>query len=62
MCGEWQPIETAPRDGSTYLVLRCAAPPHTCVGVYYNGKWKPIHAELKLRPTHWMPLPPPPAQ
>ncbi len=59
---EWQPIETAPKDGRTYLLLRCARPSHTCVGVFYNGKWKPIHAAHELHPTHWQPLPNPPQE
>jgi hypothetical protein len=60
---EWLPIETAPRDGSTYMILRCKRPgPHTCVGTYYNGKWKPIHADISLAPTHWQPLPKPPQE
>jgi hypothetical protein len=64
----WQPIETAPRDGSGFIVT-C---PYVQDGVsmmmwdnklnslvsLFDGK--PWVANFK-RPTHWMPLPPPPA-
>ncbi len=61
---EWQPIHTAPKDGGcTYLILRCTSPgAHTCVGTFYNGRWKVIHADIDPRPTHWMPLPKPPQE
>ncbi len=58
---EWQPIETAPKDG-TYLLLWW---PHwyaqAGVGYFEHGHW---HAEYALSdevgPTHWMRLPAPP--
>ena len=61
---EWRPIETAPKDGGrTYLILRCSRPSrHTCVGTFYAGRWKPIHADLELAPIDWMPLPEPPSK
>lgn len=62
---QWLGIEYAPKDGgATYVLLRCTNPsPHTCVGTFYCGKWKPIHADFDfdLAPTHFMPLPKPPA-
>jgi hypothetical protein len=55
----WQPIETAPKDGTVVLIWSpsrgaCAAWKkgrgwHTEPGVYHVS-----------RPTHWMPLPDPP--
>jgi hypothetical protein len=71
---QWQPIETAPKDGTQVLVwwrdfgtLRVAS---------WSDEWQqwifwfgfvaepaaiPCH-ELGKNHTHWMPLPPPPEQ
>jgi hypothetical protein len=67
---EWQPIETAPRDG-TRVWLFC--PWDRWVGsaawrqnVYHNGEeaWSEDDGESAVLghdpPTHWMPLPKPP--
>jgi hypothetical protein len=59
----WQPIETAPRDG-TYVL---GYGPHETRGFYIDAihhyqelgwtvKWMSGYGE----PTHWMPLPEPP--
>lgn len=62
---EWQPIETAPRDGTEILTIRENG--YIAKGVWYDnpfgrtdtvienasGKWWSV--------THWMPLPPPPS-
>lgn len=65
-CNGWQPIETAPKDGTN--VLLCC---------YNNGKYVSIHmacyakgvdgnyrwyGEYDGYETHWMPLPAPPKQ
>ena len=71
---EWQPIETAPKDGT--WVLACGGildvypaedvPP--MVAVRWQQNWwlvSAVDAGQLLsyeRPTHWMPLPAPPSQ
>ena len=65
----WQPIETAPRDG-TYILLGYTQqgdemPTGLFVGVgslHENGKLWVINSwdNEKAWPTHWMPLPDPP--
>lgn len=74
----WQPIETAPKDGTTILVFKRTEPCWSVIGLAFwiseHGitGWMsygiPQHSEepntLGLaHPTHWMPLPlPPPAE
>lgn len=65
---EWQPIETAPRDGTVILAYWPSSSwgdGYTYIHpvVFYDGQW--IHdwdrdEETTLDPTHWMPLPTPP--
>lgn len=69
----WQPIETAPKDGTTILItrememfgwVRGYATYQTISGI--GGGWVShgfgVFGELGLgNPTHWMPLPDPPA-
>lgn len=72
----WQPIETAPRDGTIIDVWLgdCDEPDRQfyCTGdtrrspgwQWENGKFRPATGGLGLpvfwQPTHWMPLPGPP--
>ena len=56
---EWQPIETAPKDGTDVLVWCGGAMFIACMDV---GRWffdRTDHS-VKPIPTHWMPLPKPP--
>lgn len=76
MFGEWQPIETAPKDGSPVLVYPPLWVNKTCSIAKYNDdkfakKPKPYWnrddcfgriTENRMKPpTHWMPLPLPPS-
>lgn len=60
---DWQPIETAPTDGTRIL----GSDGYT-IEVIFNARgtgWFNQSAELSLwkvfPPTHWQPLPPPPS-
>jgi hypothetical protein len=64
---EWQPIETAPKDGTQIIGFRwpCEdnrkAWPHMCSIAHWDGfNWRWMNGHY-LPPTHWMPLPEPPA-
>lgn len=68
----WQPIETAPKDGSRILVYGEETMLAVVWGPYYD--FKPVQGSEKMgwtiwdadvggeaiHPTHWQPLPPPP--
>lgn len=59
----WQPMDTAPRDG-TYILLW--SPEDACAisGYYHPGEdesddlW--LAGNIIVNPTNWMPLPEPP--
>lgn len=62
---DWQPIESAPMDGTHILIFRTATmdPADTMFVCFYNTRWQgwqttPGH--YGCNPTHWMPLPPVP--
>lgn len=72
---QWQPIDTAPKDGRTVLVGRDVGDPWGFVygAGYFHATADPIlrgwicrglkdpPGELGLgNPTHWMPIPAPP--
>ena len=58
----WQPIETAPKDG-TRILAYCAGGDWQDV-IYWEASWQgaPFWCSdrTKTDPTHWMPLPEPP--
>lgn len=76
---EWQPIETAPKDGTIVLLwgewageINGQSGIDTMdIGSFIDGKsdydgddwWLLVTGDAYacwMRPTHWMPLPPPP--
>lgn len=67
---EWQPIETAPKDGRHVLVVAGDQPPAVYEAYYEedgdrgwfqaNTHWTDPHDGSLYRVTHWMPLPDPP--
>lgn len=65
----WQPIETAPKDGTFVLLLEEDGDPVIGAFVdfkgkepsgYHNGWFDNISGQYEITPTHWMPLPDPP--
>lgn len=69
---EWQPIETAPRDGTTILLIGGAYHGLPWPGQYLESEFRPgmpwvcvIKGNSRLYehvPTHWRPLPAPPKE
>lgn len=62
---DWQPIETAPKDGTPVLLFEPSEyeiPASTVVGEWRgNGFVESFNHEYAIiAPTHWMPLPPSP--
>lgn len=64
---EWRPIETAPKDGTPVdLWVESVELMRYPQCVYRDGKWfsnfGPLgqSSPLRVRPTHWRPLPEPP--
>ena len=68
----WQPIETAPRDGTGVIITDVSVlTPVSGAAWFYDGKWWCLEQMYRPypgddgcpwwgTPTHWMPLPPPP--
>lgn len=59
---EWQPIETAPRDGTEVLLFDNGI---YGLGWWALGEWRDFGdagcaGSEAFAPTHWMPLPKPP--
>lgn len=57
----WEPIETAPSDGSPVLVWCPGSGEHFSAAMYVahieRGLWFSRHWVLKHQPTRWMRLP-----
>lgn len=70
---EWQDISTAPRDGTSILVIVAGRHPDTGIpfipevvewnhgGYWWNEMWGGGDNAGVYEPTHWMTLPLPPA-
>ena len=62
----WRPIETAPMDGACIMAywktMRITMFPMI---VFWDEGWQPFNDMMRdygeVYPTHWTPLPPPPA-
>lgn len=63
---DWRPIETARKTGRDILVFGYRERdgqviPYRQVSCWYHGKWTIEWMDQHRAPTHWMPLPEPPA-
>lgn len=60
----WQPISTAPTDGTRILAWPCYS--RGVHVVAWGGRrppcWRDDRGRVPVQPTHWMPLPPPPRE
>lgn len=65
---EWQPIESAPKDGSSILAWPCYSGNGVSQVQWRDMKRTPGRWEhqwgrgVPVEPTHWMPLPKPPTK
>jgi hypothetical protein len=55
----WQPIETAPRDGTAILAFERDPLGGMQVVTWERGRWLALY-EYEQEPAYWMPLPTPP--
>lgn len=70
----WQPIETAPTDGSEIICWpairrKVNGVTPSAVGAWLNTRGGPCWVDMSVghhngfwKPTHWTPLPPPPTK
>jgi hypothetical protein len=57
-CGEWQPIDTAPRNGELFLASFGTG---GVLLVRWDRGWE-LKELFLTPPTHWTPLPKPPTE
>ena len=59
---QWQPIETAPKDGTDVVVYLANNRPPIVAGYFKEtNEWLAYDEPMNtVFPTHWMPLPPAP--
>jgi hypothetical protein len=53
-CKDWQPIESAPKDGSFVKMREGELAPFTAY--WAGGRWRYVEFQHSNRPTHWRPL------
>ena len=58
---EWQPIETAPKDGSHFIGAEFLDDKWWYEEIWWSYSWKFSGGNFLTYPTHWKPLPKPPA-
>lgn len=58
MTDQWMPISSAPKNGRRVLVFTTTYGPFTA---HFDKKWHIAGLWNPELPTHWMPLPDPPA-
>jgi len=64
---QWQPIETAPKDGTNILICGQGSEGYYVSDVKWDGEWMLFNVasddwtEPTFKVSHWMPLPAPPA-
>ena len=62
---DWQPIETAPKDGTRVLLVEAEQPTGVSTGWWTMAGWRDFgdigcNGLADYSPTHWMQLPAPP--
>lgn len=57
----WMPIETAPKDVNWVLLFIPGHVPPVAQATWDAGSWWVFGDSIAPKPTHWMPLPKPPA-
>lgn len=62
---DWQSIATAPKDGTTIMLFGARGRYKMVVGKWFPSPWCAWQSQpgsWPINPTHWMPLPTPPAR
>lgn len=62
---EWQPIETAPKNGTVFIIGRVGVNAYSGTAFWEKGHFRdPMDWDARywVDPTDWMPLPAPPSR